>query len=428
MKIAVTGVTGYIGGCFAKLAISQGHVVIALSRRCPELVVCDWIPYELSSKQPSTFPLDTDVVLHLATSKSPNDQRIGAQEILAAELLVKAAQEVSAKFIFVSSQTARPDAPTAYGRVKWRIEQNVLATRGWVVRPGQVYGGMPRGLFGELLKMVRHLPVLPAFMPAPKVQPIHVDDLAAGLLRIAERSDIRPGILCLASPEPVSFTAFLRTIARRRLRLRRCFFPVPALIISTAIRLVGEPLRTRTGLERLHSLFDLPVMNAASDLQHLGLQLRPLSSGMHPAGSARRRHLLVEGRALLSYVLRTQPGNAMIGRYVRAIEKLRDGVALALPKPFVWWPALLALIDRDNCNEATWSKEFLWRLDAATVLAEASPLGARMFLGMGERYGFMGSLFRIACASAFEAIWRILSVLFAPITRVALPRELAERQ
>jgi len=428
MKIAVTGVTGYIGICFAKWAVSEGHEIVALSRRRPELVACDWIPYELSSKQALALPIDTDAVLHLAMIKSPNDQLDGAQEVLAAGLLVQAAQKVSAKFIFVSSQTARSDAPTAYGRIKWRIEQIVLAASGWVVRPGQVYGGMPRGLFGELVKLVQRLSVLPAFMPAPKVQPIHVDDLAAGLLRIAERADIRPGVLCLASPEPVSFTDFLHAIARNRLRLCRCFFPVPALIISTAIRLVREPLRTRTGLERLRSLFDLTVMNTASDLQRLGLQLRPLSSGMHPAGSARRRHLLVEGHALLSYVLRAQPGNAMLGRYVRAIEKLRGGVVLALPGPFVWWPALLALIDRGNRTETAWDKEFLWRLDAATVLAEASPLGARVFLGMGERDGFMGSLFWIARAIAFEASWRILSVSFAPITRVVLPRALAERQ
>jgi len=428
MKIAVTGVTGYIGICFAKWAISEGHEIVALSRRRPELVVCDWIPYELSSKQPLALPIDTDAVLHLAMSKSPIDQQDGAQEVLAAELLIEAAKKASAKFIFVSSQTARPDAPTAYGRIKWRIEQDVLSAGGWVVRPGQVYGGMFRGLFGELVKLVQRLPVLPAFMPAPKVQPIHVDDLAAGLLRIAECADIRPGVLCLASPEPVSFTAFLHTIARSRLRLRRCFLPVPALIISTGIRLLGEPFRTRMGLERLRSLFDLPVMNTASDLQRLGLQLRPLPSGMHPAGSARRRHLLVEGHALLSYVLRAQPGNAMLGRYVRAIEKLRGGGILVLPKSFVWWSALLALIDRGNCTETTWGKEFRWRLDAATVLAEASPLGARLFLGMGKHYGFMGSLFGMARAIAFEASWRVLSMLFIPITRIALPRTLPERQ
>jgi len=427
MKIAVTGVTGYIGNCFAKLAVSEGHEVVALSRRCPELIVRDWIPYELSSKQPLDLPVNTDAVLHLATSKSPDDQQGGAQEVLAAGLLLKAAQKVGAKFIFVSSQTARPDAPTAYGRIKWRIEQDVLSAGGWVVRPGQVYGGMPRGLFGELVKMVQHLPVLPAFMPAPKVQPIHVDDLAAGLLRIAELADIRPGIFCLASPEPVSFTAFLHAIARSRLRLYRCFLPVPALIISMGIRLIGEPLRTRTGLERLLSLFDLPVMNTAPDLQRLGLQLRSLSSGMHPTGSARRRHLLVEGNALLSYVLKAQPGSAMLGRYVRATENLRRGGVLGLPKPFVWWPVLLALIDRCNCSETTWIREFRWRLDAATVLAEASPLGARLFLGVGGRNGFMGSLFGIARAISFEVSWQILSMLFVPITRIVLPRALAER-
>jgi len=37
-----------------------------------------------------------------------------------------------------------------------------------------------RGLFGTLVKVVRRLPLLPTFLPAPKIQPIHVDDLAEG--------------------------------------------------------------------------------------------------------------------------------------------------------------------------------------------------------------------------------------------------------
>src|SRR5659263_7433 len=201
MKIVVTGATGYIGDRFIKQAHSSGYDIVALCRRYPELHGCDWIPYDLASNQAPVLPMDTDVVLHLATSKSPNGQQNSAQDILAAALLITSTQNAGAKLVFVSSQTARPDAPTAYGRTKWRIEQLVLAAGGCVVRPGQVYGGKPRGLFGELLNTVRHLPILPAFLPAPKVQPIHVDDLSLGLLRIAERVDVCRGVVCLGSIE-----------------------------------------------------------------------------------------------------------------------------------------------------------------------------------------------------------------------------------
>lgn len=262
MKIAITGASGYIGEYFVKLVLSSGHQVVALSRRALKPAGCSWIPYELASHLAPILPQDTDAVVHLATCTSQTEELSNAQEILAAELLIKASKDVGARLIFVSSQTARLDAPTAYGRTKWRIEQLILASGGCVARPGQVYGGAPRGLFGELLKTVQSLPVLPAFLPAPKVQPIHVDDLVWGMLRIAERPDMSGSLVALASSEPVTFTSFLYAIAHHRLRLSRRFVPVPSFVVAVAVRLIGK----RFGLERLRSLFDLPIMTSKSGL------------------------------------------------------------------------------------------------------------------------------------------------------------------
>jgi uncharacterized protein YbjT (DUF2867 family) len=427
MKIAITGATGYIGGQFVKMAHASGHEIVALCRRNPDPFGCVWVSYNLSSTQAPVLPVDTKAVLHLATSKSLSGQQDSEQEILAAGLLIIATQKVGAKLVFVSSQTARSDAPTAYGRTKWSIEQEVLSAGGWVVRPGQVYGGELRGLFGVLVKIVRQLPVLPLFEPAPKVQPIHVDDLSEGLLRIIEHTDLTSGVYCLAAPEPVSFSKFLGEIAQSRLRCWRGFVPVPVVIINALMFVLGESLRTRLGLERLRSLFNLPLMATASDLKQLGLTLRPLRSGMHPSGSDRRRCLLLEGQALITYVLKEPAGGALLRRYVRAIEKLRDGSVLALPKLFVQWPALLALVDGSGSTETAWRKEFLWRLDGATILAEATPLGARRFLGIGDRHGFARSLFQIARAMVSEISWRILSLLFLPVIHIVLPCSLEER-
>lgn len=418
MKIAVTGASGYIGEYFAKLALASGHQVAALTRRAPESFVCSWIPYELSSNQAPTLPSGINLVVHLATDTSFTATTNSTQEELAAELLINATQEVGAKFIFVSSQTARPDAPTAYGRTKWRIEQKVIASCGKVIRPGQVYGGIPRGLFGELLKTVQRTHILPAFLPAPKVQPIHVDDLVLGMLRVAERFEHCPDIMCLASNQSVTFTAFLSSIARYRLRLFRSFVPVPSYVVDVSLKLFGK----RTNLNRLSSLFDLPQMDTESDLRQLGLRLRSLESGMNPSGDCRRRHLLIEGWVLLTYVLKRQPVGAVLRNYVRVIECLRGGNALAIPKLFVRWPVLLALVDGCNSISTSWKNEFVWRLDAATVLAEATIYGARRFLGSGGAHGLVASFFGITRAVLSEAGWRILGVLLAPATRVALPR------
>jgi nucleoside-diphosphate-sugar epimerase len=418
MKIVVTGATGYIGDRFVKQAHSFGYEIVVLCRRYPELNGCDWIPYDLSSSQGPVLPIDTDVILHLATSKSSNEQQNSAQDILAAELLITSAQNVGAKLLFVSSQTARPDAPTAYGRTKWQIEQLVLAVGGCVVRPGQVYGGKPRGLFGELLNTVRLLPILPAFLPAPMVQPIHVDDLSLGLLRIAERVEIYHGIVCLGSIEPVTFTKFLSTIARVRIRLSRKFIPIPSFVVALGIRLAVR----QSSFERLRSLFDLPRMATESDLLELGLSLRTMDSGMHPAGDDKKRQLLIEGRALLCYVLKRNPGSTVLRSYVRIIENLRGGKSIALPKIFIRWPFLLAIVDGGNPIATSWKKEFVWRLDSATVLAEATTFGAERFLGLKEPTSFAGSFLGITRAVLSEACWRLLCLMLTPASRVVLPR------
>jgi len=54
------------------------------------------------------------------------------------------------------------------------------------VRPGLVYGGEMKGLFGSIAQLVNRLPFLPQFYPSPKVQPIHIDDFVLCLIRILE--------------------------------------------------------------------------------------------------------------------------------------------------------------------------------------------------------------------------------------------------
>lgn len=422
MKVVLTGATGYIGSRLTSLALKHDHEVVMASRQRPGNFSALWLSFDLSLINSVVLPVGTDAVVHLAANTTHTNCLEDENEVIAAQRLIKSVQEAGAKFIFISSQAARPDAPTAYGRTKWRIEQEVLSAGGWVVRPGQVYGGESRGLFGVLVKTVRQFPILPRFLPAPKVQPIHVDDLAEGLLRIAERGDVTPGVYCLAATESISFAKFLDEIATTRLRCWRGFLPVPVVAINTLASALSESLRARLGLERLRSLFDLPVMKTASDLNQLGLALRPLSSGMHPSGNDRRRCLLQEGRALFTYVLKEPPGSALLRRYVRATESLRSGRPLGLPHAMMKYPILMSLIDKAAWTDKSAGTEFSWRLDAVTVLAEATPLGASRFLGLGREHGMLSSLLSMANAVVWEVFWRILRILFLPLTSFVLDR------
>ncbi|MEZ5738036.1 MAG: hypothetical protein R3E68_00335 [Burkholderiaceae bacterium] len=218
------------------------------------------------------LPDDIGAVIHLAavTSGVPAP---GQDEVAAAQRLLAAASDRRVPFVFVSSQTASEHAPTAYGRTKWRIEQLTLAQGGCVVRPGQVYGGPERGLFG-LLARLRRVPVLPAFVPPPRVQPVHVDDLAQALLACTAPQG-RPGVLCIGDASPITFTRFLALIAHGRTGRRPLFVPVPVLLVRLAGRLVGPVARERLGLARLTSLFELPPMDTDADLRSWACSCAP---------------------------------------------------------------------------------------------------------------------------------------------------------
>jgi NADH dehydrogenase len=421
-RVVVTGATGHIGCRFVKKALARDWEICACSRRQPDSARVEWIPYDLASPPHSDDFVCATALVHLAANTAVCSSADEELELGAARRLLEIARTRDIKFVFVSSQTARANAPTAYGRTKWRIEREVLAAGGWVVRPGQVYGGEARGLFGTLVRLVRSLPVLPAFLPSPMVQPIHVDDLAEGLLRIAERDDVPPGCYSLGAVDPVPFSTFLGAIAEGRLRRRRLFVPAPLRIVLPVLTLVGRALPSVIDAGRLRSLVELPPLDTANDLRTLSLSLRPLVPGMHPSGDDRRRRLLLEGRTLLAYVLRHPPSLAMLRRYARAIETTRGGQPLNLPDALHRYPVALALVDSQYLLCTPGAGELDWRLKAAMLLAEASPAGSHRFLGLGERTNPCLAAVRIGAGVVTETFWRILRTLIARVLCRALRR------
>ena len=418
MNILVTGASGYIGSRFVSYALAHNHHIIVASRKRLESAH-QWMHFDINDSTRIILPEDVDAVIHLAANTSSAED-YSEHEITAAKNLQAAANDHGAKFIFVSSQTARQDAPTIYGRTKWRIERNVLAYGGFVIRLGQVYGGLKKGLFGMLVSLVHRLPVLPAFIPSPLVQPIHVDDCAKALLRLVELKDIRSDVYSLGSPEPVSFSAFLQSIAHDRLRCYRLFVPIPIFMIKFLSRILGEELSNKFGLYRLDSLFDLPLMDTANDMHAIGIELRPLCVGMHRSGSNKRRRLIHEGIALLTYILKEKPSSVLVRRYVRMVEKLRKGSSLNISKWLLKWPTNLTLLDNPRAPSSQFMKEFIWRVDAATVVAEASPQGAKRLLGVETSTWKVASVLKIVTAVILELTWSLVRFIIPSF--ILIPR------
>ena len=418
MRLLVSGATGYIGKRVVRHLVQRGHHVISAARR-PIPAPFESVPFDLNDWTAFAMPDGIDVILHLATNTTTTTDG-GHSELLASRALIDAATTRGIRIIYASSQTAREDAPTEYGRTKWRIENEILAAKGIVVRLGQVYGGAEEGLFGSMVAICRKLPALPAFLPAPAVQPIHVDDCAHAFLTLAESEHLPSRIYSLGANTPIGFTEFLRAISADWLRQRRLFIPTPVAIIRFVLHLMGSGFGERTGLSRLNSLFGLKPMETTSDLAELGIELRKISSGMHRSGTMRRRALAKEARALLWYALKEPPDCGLVRQYIRLIEALRDGTPLYLPAWLTHHPVALAALDVPMQTASPLNAELSWRLHAAVVLGEASVQGARRFLRYGHASSPISSIFSMSWAITAELSWRLVSLLLRPFLKAAL--------
>ena len=392
-------------------ACDRGHAVVAASRH-PLGNDVPWVPYDLTSPAPPQIPLDTDVVIHLAADM--RGELSGDIELSAAKALLAATRSVGAKFLFISSQTAREDAPTAYGRTKWRIEQEVLAADGWAVRLGLVYGGAEEGTFGMIAGLVEKLPLLPAFLPPPLVQALHVEDLAQGILNLAENRSMPSGVLSVAEDSPVSYTFFLKAVARYRKRTFKLFVPTPVFLVRAVGRLFPANSVLGKSFTRLTSLFDLPTMDTRRDLEALGLRLRPISIGMMRGKAGVRRQLLEEGAILLRYVLGAAPSSSLLRRYALAMEQLHAGAPLVLPAALQLFPGALALLEKRLLTPGARDDALAFRLHAAVMLAEASPQGAGLFRGKG---GVRAAFRDVLGAVMLECAARFLQILVWPFLR-----------
>lgn len=386
LKILITGATGYIGKHLVQAALAEGHEVTALvRRRLPlfdrtELTMFD---YDLETPPPADAFQEIHAVFHLAAFTGETDPAFQKRECAAAKNLLEVSQQAGVeKFIYVSSQSARSDAPTLYGQTKWRIEEEVRRQGGIVVRPGLVYGGHhEEALFGTLCGLVKKVPVLPALLPAPRVQPIHVEDLCEALLTLATRTNNPEMTYCLAQPKGMPFTRFLQILAWERFRRYRWAVPVPLALLRLYVHVKKLiPVFPDIPLDRIKGLLALPHMDTEESLQALDLNLRDLAAGLRQTSG--RRRILEEGNSFFRYLSGLPSGSFVLRRYVRAVEKLRGGHPLGLMPVFLRFPGWLRTIDPSRpvfVLQEQDRQDLTWHLNASVALLEASPQHAQLF-------------------------------------------------
>ena len=283
----ITGATGFIGSRLAGVALNRQYVVRSLSRS-------DWtgppaVPREqryrgsLPEAIPGEVMQGVDVVVHCAACVDEGEKIATAVNVDGStRLAALAIKEGVESFIYLSSQSSRPDALSIYGKTKYAAEQVLLSLNeiNVIVTVSAAVIMYCAGLYQRLNRIVGSMPVIPLLGGGRAiVQPIHVDDLCAAIIRCDELGKtLNKATLKLGCPQGLTLAEFLQAIAQPRLRGPKRTLTIPLWPVEFVVRLferIGISLPITSG--NLKGLKSVEKMDTAADMARLNLILRPLN-------------------------------------------------------------------------------------------------------------------------------------------------------
>jgi nucleoside-diphosphate-sugar epimerase len=273
MRVGVTGIGGYVGSLVGHDLRAAGHTVIALGRRADGPV--EWRPYDLARVPAAELVDDVDVVIHCAYDLTLTAaQDIERVNVVGTRRLVDLCGQTGTRFILASSMSAYPGTRQLYGRAKLASEADVTAAGGCSVRLGLVYGENSGGMIASLSRFSA-LPIIPLIGSSTHQFMVHAGDMARALTRLAEDDTHRGEVAGLAHPEPVPFTALVRTLARAQGRDPQ-LLPIPWRPVYFAMRAaeaagVRLPLRADSILGLVRPALSVPNVEL---WQRLGVAVR----------------------------------------------------------------------------------------------------------------------------------------------------------
>ncbi|MDC7745181.1 NAD-dependent epimerase/dehydratase family protein [Rhizobium binxianense] len=385
-RLIITGSTGYIGARLAAMARERGFDVVELGRR-PET---KW----RIGDEPVASDLQGAVgIVHLAHSWATPPEA-AEEENINISGTVKLAEAARAagvpRFVFSSSTSSRREALNIYGRTKFRIEQHLatssLAPIVRIARIGLVYGGPRTAMYGLMAKLAALSPILPMIGLSREVQPIHLDEVAAGLLALATEENPPQQIFVLAQEKPISFAGWLRILRRSQGKGNLHFIPIPltaALFACHMTKLL--PLIPTVDPERVLGLAGAAPMESGESLRLLKLNLAdPPLVLAGEFGQTSDEQSRSEAQALLQY-LGIIPTQIQLQRLCEGLR--REGLSpLRLSPALIRHPRLLALFEPP-------ANRTQHRLARALYLADLASEPERH---PGRKVGFFGATLTIA--------------------------------
>ena len=276
MRIAVTGVTGFVGGAVARALAAEGHEVLGLGRaEEPATWSGTYARWDLASSDAAPSPLRAcEAVVHAAAHVSPwgGDAPFVAATVRGTTRLIDAIAPDARLVVIGSASVYDPRLPqanarerdgpvrpgrylNAYGRAKAAQEGVVRARRpdAVILRPRAVWGPGDRTLLPRVMARARR-GVLP--LPDGGHRPAsmtYVDSLVEAVTAAVARNDVA-GPVNVADATPVVPAVLLEELFDRLYRpIRIVSVPAPLADGAAAIVELGwrvSPLRAEPPLTR----------------------------------------------------------------------------------------------------------------------------------------------------------------------------------
>jgi uncharacterized protein YbjT (DUF2867 family)/uncharacterized membrane protein YphA (DoxX/SURF4 family) len=214
---------------------------------------------------------------------------------LGAAALLKAASAAGVRrLIHISALGASPDGETRYQRTKaageeaFRAHPPGVPPECCVLRPSVIVGR--GGASTAMLSALAALPLTP-FIGAGRVQPIHIDDFTALVVRLVETPDPLPRFLDVTGPEPMDIDGVAAVLGRWLGLPVRFTLRIPARLLDALAAIGGIFTRGPLNRETLAMLRRGNTASADGVTGILGRPPRPLGEALalDPADYADRQ-------------------------------------------------------------------------------------------------------------------------------------------
>jgi uncharacterized protein YbjT (DUF2867 family) len=199
--------------------------------------------------------------------------------------VARLARETGAsRIIHISGIGADPASPSRYVAARGRGEAAVRAAtaNSIILRPSVLFG--PGDAFVSTLAALTRLPVIPLFGDgSTRLQPVHVDDVAAAVARVMTRQKTAGRSYELGGAEIFSYRAILEAVMAATGR-RRPMLPIPFPawhLLATIAGMLPRPPLTRDQVLLMQA--DNIVSAGVDGFAELGLEPRSLTAALSGA-------------------------------------------------------------------------------------------------------------------------------------------------